>query len=73
MRKQAALTDPDDVLYSLKSSGDYDPEADWTSIRALALNFGGGEFNPTELGILDRLMSRVRYGRFVVKPGSETA
>jgi homoserine O-acetyltransferase len=71
--KQAALTDPNAVLYSLKSSADYEPEPSLSSIRAkvFALNFGDDEFNPADLCILERLMARVSHGRFVVPSGSE--
>jgi homoserine O-acetyltransferase len=40
--------------------------------KFFALNFSDDEFNPAELGILDRLMPRVKRGHFVVQPGSET-
>ena len=69
---QARNADANDVLYSLKSSTDYDPEPMLGSIRAkvFALNFGDDEFNPDELQILQTLMPRVPNGRYVVQPGT---
>ncbi len=74
-RKQAAHIDPNDILYTLKSSADYDPEPGLDSIttKFFALNFSDDEFNPVELGVLDRLMPHVKHGRFIVQPGSETS
>jgi homoserine O-acetyltransferase/O-succinyltransferase len=74
-RKQAEPVDANDILYSLKSSADYDPQPGLASIttKVFALNFADDEFNPVELHVLERLMPRVRQGRFVVQPGSETS
>jgi homoserine O-acetyltransferase len=74
-RKQAAAADANDVLYSLKSSDDYDPEPDLRSIKAkvFALNFADDEFNAPALPILERLMPQIQDGRFVIQPGSETS
>jgi homoserine O-acetyltransferase len=72
---QAASADPNDVLYSLKASADYDPEPGLSTIRAklLALNFGDDEFNPDMLQILESLIARVPHGRYVVQPGTPTS
>jgi homoserine O-acetyltransferase len=71
-KAQAAAANPIDVLYSLKSSSDYDPEPDLGKIKArlFALNFGDDEFNPDELKLLETLTPRVRNGRYVVQPGA---
>jgi homoserine O-acetyltransferase len=72
---QAAGGDPNDVLYSLKSSADYDPEPGLGAIRTkvFALNFGDDEFNPDELQIVERLVPRVPHGRYVVQPGTPSS
>jgi homoserine O-acetyltransferase len=72
---QAAGADPNDVLYSLKASADYDPGPGLSTIRAklLALNFGDDEFNPDMLQILESLIARVPHGRYVVQPGTPTS
>ena len=74
-RKEADPIDPNDDLYSLESSQDYDPQPGLASIRAkvFALNFADDEFNPSELHVLDRLMPKVPHGRFIVQEGSETS
>ncbi len=72
---QGANADPNDVLYSLKSSADYDPEPALGSISAkvLALNFGDDEFNPDVLQILETAIKRVPNAHYVVQPGSPTS
>ncbi|WP_213736133.1 alpha/beta fold hydrolase [Bradyrhizobium sp. dw_411] len=71
-KAQSAAANPTDVLYSLKSSADYDPEPELGKIKAklFALNFGDDEFNPDELNLLETLTPRVKNGRYVVQPGS---
>jgi homoserine O-acetyltransferase len=74
-RKQAEAVDANDILYSLKSSADYDPEPGLASIRTkvFALNFDDDEFNPESLHVLEHLMPKVSLGRFLVQPGSEAS
>ena len=69
---EAAGLDPNDFLYSLKSSADYDPEPGLRAIRTkvFALNFDDDEFNPDRLQILEQLIPRVSSGRYVVQTGS---
>lgn len=69
----AHAMDANDVLYSLESSEDYDPEGALAGIRAkvLALNFSDDEFNPVALGTIERLVPRAPGARFVVQPGTE--
>jgi homoserine O-acetyltransferase len=70
---QAGLIDANNVLYSLQSSGDYDPEPKLSTIQAkvFALNFDDDEFNPDQLQLLEQLMLKVPHGRFVVQKGGE--
>src|SRR5580700_10676724 len=72
-RKQAEAVDANDILYSLKSSADYDPEPGLASIKTkvFALNFSDDEFNPDELQILEWLIRKVPRGSYVVQPGSD--
>jgi homoserine O-acetyltransferase len=71
-QSQAASVDANDILYSLSSSADYDPQPGLTTIKTkvYALNFTDDEFNPTELHVLEELLPAVREGRFIVQPGS---
>jgi homoserine O-acetyltransferase len=70
---QAKTMDANDILYSLESSDDYDPEPALPSIRAkvLALNFSDDEFNPISLHTLERLTPKVPRARFVVQEGTD--
>jgi homoserine O-acetyltransferase len=72
-RGQAAHIDANNVLYSISSSADYDPEPKLSSIKAklFALNFDDDEFNPDQLRLLEQLMPKVPHGRYVVQKGSE--
>jgi homoserine O-acetyltransferase len=67
-----ATSDANDLLYSLESSSDYDPEPDLAKIKAkvLALNFTDDEFNPDELQILQTRIKQVKGGQYVVQGGS---
>jgi homoserine O-acetyltransferase len=70
---RAAAQDANDILYSLESSADYDPEPALGSIKAkvYALNFGDDEFNPPVLRTFDQLMAKVPRGRHVIQDGSD--
>jgi homoserine O-acetyltransferase len=72
---QADHVDANDVLYSLKSSSDYNPEPGLASIKAkvYALNFADDEFNPQELHVLDSLVPKISNGKFVVQPTSPSS
>jgi homoserine O-acetyltransferase/O-succinyltransferase len=71
-QKQAMPTDANDILYSLRSSSDYNPEPELHSIKTIvyALNFSDDAFNPAELQNMDGLIAKVPHGRFVLQPGS---
>ena len=71
-RSQAITIDANDILYSLSSSADYDPQPGLAAIKTkvYALNFADDEFNPVELRVLEELMPRVHGGRFIVQPAS---
>ena len=62
--------DANNILYRFESSYDFKPEADLGRIRAplLTILFEDDELNPTNLGIMERLMPRVKTARMVVIP-----
>jgi len=64
--------DANDVLYAFEASEDYDPSPDLEKIEAplIAVNFADDLINPTDLGILEREIQRVKRGRAVVIPES---
>jgi homoserine O-acetyltransferase/O-succinyltransferase len=67
--EQNAQSDPNDLLYSLEASQDYDPEPDLAEAKAkvFALNFSDDEFNPDELQILQSRMKSVKNGHYLVQ------
>lgn len=70
MVESARKGDANDRLYQLESSMEYDPAPGLHKIIApvLAINFADDELNPPQLGVLERAMSRLRNGHFVVVP-----
>jgi homoserine O-acetyltransferase/O-succinyltransferase len=68
----AKQRDANDMLYSLESATDYDPEPSLAVIRAkvYALDFTDDEFYPEQLHALDRLMKEVQHGRYALEEGS---
>jgi homoserine O-acetyltransferase len=69
---QSRGIDANDLLYSLKSSADYDPEPHLSAIRTklFALNFDDDEFNPDRLGVLEKLTPTIPGARYVVQKGT---
>ena len=63
-------TDANDFMYQFEASSDYDPSPGLEKIRAgvLAINSADDLVNPPELGLMERLISRVPRGRFVLLP-----
>ena len=72
MRQRMASYDANDFVYAVDASRDYDPSGALERIRApvLAINSADDEINPPELGIMERLMPRVRQARYVLLPVS---
>jgi len=72
-RLKAPFTgDANNHLYQWDASRDYDPSPGLGRIEAhvLAINSADDERNPPELGVMEREMARIRYGRLLVVPGS---
>ena len=65
--------DANDCLYQIDSSRDYNPQPKLDTIKAplLAVNSADDQINPPELGILEREIRNVPYGRAVVIPISD--
>jgi homoserine O-acetyltransferase len=66
--------DANDVLYAVAASHDYDPSADLEKITApvLLVNSADDFINPPELGIAEREIKRVKRGKFILIPASES-
>lgn len=58
------------MIYQFEASRDYDPEPLLSTITAplLAINSADDQINPPELGIVEREITKVEYGRFVLLP-----
>src|SRR5260370_3635474 len=59
-----------DMLYQYDSARNYNPAPGLEKIQAplLAINSADDQVNPPELGIVEREIKRVKYGRFVLLP-----
>ena len=73
--QQASKLDANDLLYSVDSSRDYDPEAGLRQMKTpvFALNFSDDEFNPDSLPLLEKLIAEVPHSRYVVQPGTPSS
>jgi homoserine O-acetyltransferase/O-succinyltransferase len=66
-------TDANDMLYYFDSSRDYDPSSHLEQLTApvLAINSADDFVNPPELGLMEKLMPRVKKGRYILIPTSD--
>lgn len=71
--RQARILDANDVIYAFDASREYDPSAklEFVTVPVLAINSADDFVNPPELGLVERLMPRVKNGRFVLIPTSD--
>jgi homoserine O-acetyltransferase len=65
--------DANDVVYAFDASRSYDPSPDLEKITApvLAINSADDFVNPPELGLMERLMPRVKHGKYILLPITE--
>jgi homoserine O-acetyltransferase len=70
MRSRLAPVDANDLLYAFDASREYDPSSALERIQApvLAINSADDVINPPELGLMERLIPRVRRIRYVLIP-----
>ena len=70
MKSRGANADANDMLYYFDSSREYDPSAALERIEAplLAINSADDLINPPELGLMEKLMPRVKTGQYVLLP-----
>jgi homoserine O-acetyltransferase/O-succinyltransferase len=68
IKSRVASTDANDMLYQFNASRDYDPSPNLEKITAplLAINSADDIVNPPELGLMEKLMPRVKRGRYVL-------
>jgi len=70
LKSRGAGVDANDMLYQFDSSRDYDPSVSLERITAplLAINSADDLINPPELGLMEKLMPRVKRGQYVLLP-----
>lgn len=73
MRARMATSDANDFMYQFEASRDYDPSHDLEKIRAqlVAINSADDQVNPPEMGLMERLITRVPKGSYVLIPISD--
>ena len=73
MTRRAVGLDANDALYAFDASREYDPSKELEKITAplLAINSADDQVNPPELGLVEKLMPRVKHGKFVLIPISD--
>ena len=73
LKSRIAANDANDMLYQFNSSRDYDPSPNLEKIttRLLAINSADDVVNPPELGIMEKLMPRVKHGRYILLPTTD--
>jgi homoserine O-acetyltransferase len=73
LKARVAANDANDMLYQFNASRDYDPSPSLEKITAhlLAINSADDVVNPPELGIMEKLMPRVKHGRYILLPTTE--
>ena len=71
--RAVTTTDANDMLYQFNASRDYDPSPKLETITAavLAINSADDMVNPPELGLMEKLMLRVKRGKYVLIPISD--
>lgn len=71
--RQSRALDANDVLYAFEASRTYDPSHDLekVTVPVLAINSADDFVNPPELGLMEKLMPRVKNGRYVLIPISD--
>lgn len=72
LKERAFRTDANDMLYAYESSRNYNPAPNLAKIKAplFAINSADDEVNPPELGILEREITKVARGRYILIPTS---
>jgi homoserine O-acetyltransferase len=62
--------DANNILYRFEASFDYDPSADLEKIKAplTVMLFADDELNPAELGVVQKIIPRVKGGKYVMLP-----
>lgn len=73
LERTVAKEDANDYIYQFAASSDYNPAPDLENIVApvLAINSADDQVNPPALRLMEKLMPRVKRGRYVLIPISD--
>jgi homoserine O-acetyltransferase len=73
VKSRVAANDANDMLYQFNASREYDPSPNLEKITAalLAINSADDVVNPPELGLMEKLIPRVKHGRYMLIPVSD--
>jgi homoserine O-acetyltransferase len=73
-KARLAGLEANDLLYQVNASRNYDPSPQLEKIKAhvLWINSADDFINPPELGIAEKMIPRIKSGRFVLIPASES-
>ena len=73
IEQRLRTTDANDTIYHFAASREYDPSPNLGEIVApvLAINSADDVVNPPELGLMEKLIARVKRGRYVLIPTSD--
>jgi len=73
IKSRFAANDANDMLYQFNASRDYNPAPNLEKITAavLAINSADDVVTPPELGLMEKLMPRVKHGKYVLIPTSD--
>ena len=71
-RYQASL-DANDLIYAFDSSRDYNPAPHLAKIKAplFAINSADDQVNPPELGVMEKEITKIKGGRYILIPISD--
>lgn len=72
-KRVSADLDANDLLYAVSASRNYDPSAKLGTIKVpvMFVNSGDDFINPSELGIAEQEIKKVKRGKFVLIPASD--
>jgi homoserine O-acetyltransferase/O-succinyltransferase len=73
LKSRFAANDANDMLYQFNASRDYDPSPNLEKITAhlMAINSADDVVNPPELGLMEKLIPRVKHGQYILLPTTE--
>ena len=73
VKARVAATDANDMLYQFNASREYDPSPNLEKITThlLAVNSADDVVNPPELVLMEKLMPRVKHGKYILIPTSD--